>query len=170
MAETLAAEEAELDALTIQVGGGALFSALAQGFAMAGAVGLAERLPTFVAVQAAGCAPLVRAWERMKGIDLKAAARARSRFMQPWDTTPASLAHGILDDETYDWFEVVKALRETGGDAVAADEQAIEKAFELARVHTSIRASATGTAGLAGVIAAPRNGAVAVVLSGVERA
>ncbi len=170
MAETLAADKAELDALTVQVGGGALFSALAQGFAIARSAGLTERVPAFIAVQAAGCAPLVRAWDRMKGIDLKVAARSRSRFMQPWETTPASLAHGILDDETYDWFEVVKALRETGGEALVADEAAIERAFEVARARTSIRASATGTAGLAGVIAAPRNGAVAVVLSGVERA
>jgi threonine synthase len=170
MAETLAGEKVELDVLYVQVGGGAFLSALAQGFAVARAAGLVAHLPAFVAVQAAGCAPLVRAWERMNGVDLKAAARARSRFMQAWEEAPASLAHGILDDETYDWFEVVKTLRETGGDAVVADERAIEEAFERARGATAIRASATGTAGLAGAIVAPRSGTAAAILSGLERA
>ena len=86
-----------------------------------------------------------------------------------WDSVPASLAHGILDDETYDWWEVAKAMRETGGEAVVADEAPIERALDLVRAHTGVRASATGTAGLAGVLAAPMRGGAAAVMSGVER-
>ena len=169
MAESLAAESAEIDVLYVQVGGGALASALAQGFAMAAAAGLVRRGPRLIAVQTEGCAPLMRAWRRLDGVALDKAVGNRSRFMQPWESPPLSLAHGILDDETYDWFEVVKAMRETAGEAVVAEETAVERAFELVRTNTNILTSATGVAGLAGALAAPRAGAVAAVLSGVER-
>jgi threonine synthase len=169
MAESLAAEGAEIDALYVQVGGGALASALAQGFSIAVSAGLARRAPRLVAVQTEGCAPLARAWGRLDGVTLDKAVRNRSRFMQPWDSVPMSLASGILDDETYDWFEVVKALRETGGETVVAEEEVIERAFELVRAHTDGRPSATGCAGLAGALRAPARGAAAAVLSGIDR-
>ncbi|RBP05676.1 threonine dehydratase [Roseiarcus fermentans] len=169
MAETLAAEGADIETLYVQVGGGALASALAQGFAIAAAAGLISRAPRLIAVQSAGCAPLARAWTRLEGVALDKAARSRSRFMQPWDKAPASLAHGILDDETYDWFEVVKAMRDSEGEVVVADEKAIERAFGRARQHTGVRASATGAAGLAGLLVRPAAGALAAVLSGIDR-
>ncbi len=170
MAETLAAERADVETLFVQVGGGALASALAQGFAIAVAAGLAERAPRLIAVQTAGCAPLARAWRRLDGADLGEAARHRSRFMQPWERVPTSLAHGILDDETYDWWEVVKAMRETGGAPIVADEAAIVRALSLARADTTIPVSATGAAGLAGALASPRaSRSAAAVFSGVER-
>jgi threonine synthase len=170
MAETLAAEGAEVEALFVQVGGGAFMSALAQGFAMAAAAGIVERAPRLIAVQTAGCAPLARAWRRLDDVNLGEAARRRSRFIWPWESAPASLAHGILDDETYDWWEVVKAMRETGGDAVVADEAAIARALSLARAHTPIPVSATGAAGLAGALMPPRAfRSAAAVFSGVER-
>jgi threonine synthase len=128
------------------------------------------RAPRLIAVQTAGCAPLARAWRRLDGVDLNQAARRRSRFMWPWESAPASLAHGILDDETYDWWEAVKAMRETGGEAIVADEAAIVRALGLARAHTAIPVSATGSAGLAGALVSPRAGrSVAAVFSGVER-
>jgi threonine synthase len=125
-------------------------------------------VPKLVAVQTAGCAPLARAWAlyRDNAVD---AARHRSRYMWPWESTPASLAHGILDDETYDWFEIVQSLRATDGDVIVVDERAVARAFDLARVHTTIHASATGTAGLAGLLAAPPAGSAAVIFSGIER-
>ena len=67
--------------------------------------------PRLITAQTAGCAPLARAWKRLDGGSLKEAVRRRSRYMSPWERAPASLAHGILDDETYDWFEIVKAMR-----------------------------------------------------------
>ena len=170
IAETLAAEGGDVEALFVQVGGGAFASALAQGFAIAAAAGLVRRAPRLIAVQTAGCAPLARAWRRLEGAGLSEAARARSRFMWPWESAPASLAHGILDDETYDWWEVVRAMRETGGEAVVVDEAAIARALSLARAHTAIPVSATGAAGLAGALVSPRAGRSAVaVFSGVER-
>jgi threonine synthase len=153
LAEGLRDAEVAPDALFVQVGGGALASALAQGFAVAVAAGVLPRAPRLRAVQAAGCAPLARAWRRLGVTPLPEAARARSRFMWPWETVPASLAHGILDDETYDWWAVAEGMRATGGGPVVVDEEVLARARDLARLHTGIAVSATGAAGLAGVLA-----------------
>ncbi|MCM5553173.1 PLP-dependent lyase/thiolase [Pleomorphomonas sp. NRK KF1] len=158
------------DALFVQVGGGALASALAQGLALARANGLLPKLPKLITVQTAGCAPLARAWERLDGIDLATAAKTRSKFMWPWETTPSSLAHGILDDETYDWWAIAEGMRASGGSTVVVDEAQVAAAHRAGRTHTDIVASATGTAGLAGAIAKPEAGKqIAVIFSGVER-
>ncbi|HEY5516425.1 MAG TPA: hypothetical protein VIK12_09490, partial [Pengzhenrongella sp.] len=84
-------------------------------------------------------------------------------------------AHGILDDEAYDWLAVVRAMLVTGGRAVVVDEPALIEANALACGATGIDADETGTAGVAGLLALARAGfvrpdeAVAVVLSGVRR-
>jgi threonine synthase len=169
VAEGLSAAGAAPASLFVQVGGGALASALAQGFAIAARLGVLPRAPRLVAVQTAGCAPLERAWRRLGATPLAEAARARSRFMWPWETTPASLAHGILDDETYDWWAIADAMRATGGAPVVVGEDAVSRAHGLAREHTGIAVSATGTAGLAGVLAGSPAGGAIVIFSGVER-
>jgi threonine synthase len=154
----------------VQVGGGALASGLAQGFDLARRLGLVSGLPKLMAVQTAGCAPLARAWTKLNGLDLAQAARQRSRFMWPWETTPTSLASGILDDETYDWWAVAEGMRVSGGAPIIVDEETLARARDLARAHTGIPVSATGAAGLAGAMAvAARSGEIAVVFSGVER-
>lgn len=89
--------------------------------------------------------------------------------MWPWETTPASLAHGILDDETCDWFEIVRATQATGGQALVVNEDAVARAYGLGQDCTSIRAFATGTARLAGVITAPPSESAAIIFSGVDR-
>ncbi|MDR3493124.1 MAG: pyridoxal-phosphate dependent enzyme [Ancalomicrobiaceae bacterium] len=170
MAEEFSRIGAVPDAMFVQVGGGALASALAQGLAIARTNGLIPSLPKLIAVQTAGCAPLARAWERLAGIDLDAAAKTRSRFMWAWEATPASLAHGILDDETYDWWAIAEGMRASGGSTVVVDEAQVAAAHAAGRRYTDIAASATGTAGLAGVIAKPEAGRnIAVIFSGVER-
>jgi threonine synthase len=165
MAECFAASAETPASLYVQVGGGALASAVAQGLAIAGRFLSLPRLPRLMLVQTAGCAPFVRAWQRLSGVVLSDAARHRSHFMVPWPTTPASAASGILDDETYDWWEAATGVRETGGDALVVGEAAIARAYELAKTATTIRASITGTAGLAGLLAAPSPSA-AIVFSG----
>ena len=42
--------------------------------------------------------------------------------MWPWETEPRSMAHGILDDETYDWLPVVTAMADGNGAPVIATE------------------------------------------------
>lgn len=151
-----------LDAVFVQVGGGAFAGSVGAGLAEGGS---AAKL---MAVQAEGCAPLDRAWQ------LGATAEHDwAEVMTPW-RDPASLADGILDDETYDWIAVVNALRVTNGGSVVAAESNIVRAHRLAH-EAGFDASATGTASLAGLLEVIDGDPtwterrVAVIISGVTR-
>jgi threonine synthase len=93
--------------------------------------------------------------------------------MVAWSTTPTSFADGILDDETYDWVSVCRAMRASGGSPVVASEQHVHRAYELAHATTDIDVSPTGAAGLAGLLAVrdriAHDERVAVVFSGIRR-
>ena len=196
MAEALGSAGTTLDRLVVQVGGGALASACAQGLAEARALGVLEALPRLDTVQTRGAWPLRRAYERIaadlrdRGLDpagaldadlpavrevLDRAARHRSAYMWPWETEPASIAHGILDDETYDWLAVTRAMLATGGRPIVVDEAELREANELAVRATGIQADATGSAGLAGLVQLHRRGEIepneriAVLMTGIRR-
>jgi len=170
MAETFSVANHGPGAVYAQVGGGALASALAQGFAVAKRLGVLTGVPKLIAVQTESCAPLARAWSKLNGLELAEAARHRSQFMWPWEAPGRSQADGILDDETYDWWAVSEGMRMSGGRPVVVTEAMIERAHRLAQLHTGIPVSATGTAGLAGtMIATETNDPIAVIFSGVER-
>lgn len=95
--------------------------------------------------------------------------------MWPWEQTPHSIAHGILDDETYDWAAVVEGTLESGGWPLTVSEGRLAQARAIARAATDIPVDATGAAGLAGLLELVSVGAigpqerVAVVFSGRER-
>ena len=158
----LADQVPDLDAVYIQVGGGALATAVSMG------LGPARLNP----VQAEGCAPLRRAWDLLApDLDLTCAAADPHSYMWPWEDEPTSAATGILDDVTYDWIPLLERTIATGGEPIVAAESAILAAHGLATEHTSIPVSATGAAGLAGLITKPPAGRerVAVLFTGVER-
>jgi len=170
MADAFADVGETADVVFVQVGGGALASGLAQGFDVAHRLGRLPDTPKLMAVQAQGCAPLVRAWQRLPGIELADAARRRSRFMWPWQAVTKSIASGILDDEAYDWWAVAAGMRASGGAAIVVSDEAIAHAHAHAREYSGIAVSATGAAGLAGAIGyAAAGGTIAVLFSGVER-
>jgi threonine synthase len=180
-----------LDRLIVHVGGGAFASAQALAFEDALAAGLVERLPRLDTVQTQGGFPLARAHALVldhlgvaagETVDaaivatgLRDVAAHRSTYMWPWESEPVSAAHGILDDETYDWLAVVRAMLLSGGRSVVVDEATIEAANRLARPDLGIDADHTGTAGLAGLMTLRRDGlvapdeTVAVIFSGVRR-
>ena len=147
-------------AVYVQVGGGAFATCLG--------TGLDDRVP-LVAVQAEGCAPLAAALERATRFDRP--ERHWSEVMVPWDD-PVSLADGILDDETYDWIGVRRAVLVSGGRTVVAPESMVVAAHDLL-AGVGPPTSPTGTAGVAGLLTeaavGPVAGPVVVVLSGVER-
>ena len=187
--ETLAYEmitqlgPAPLHHVVLQVGGGALASAVIQAWRAAHRAGLVAELPRFHTVQTRGAWPLKRAWDALQEQihaqgevhALERATKHRSEFMRPWETPPHSIAHGILDDETYDWLAIVKGMLASHGTAVAADEDLLREANVLAREATGIPVSHTGSAGLAGLMQLRRDGVIApgeraaVVFSGVQR-
>jgi threonine dehydratase len=182
-----------MDRVFVQVGGGALAACVGSALRTAGIH------PAVHAVQTAACAPLARAWERAGAlVGGRATAPANWRdCMWPWEAdddvggaatdaarsvaarpsahsaAARSLADGILDDETYDWLGVLDAMSGSGGSPVVVGEDLVERAHVLAQRTTRIEASATGTAGLAGLLAMREQIAdderVAVIFSGVHR-
>jgi len=84
-----------------------------------------------------------------------------SHFMWPWDgAAPHSLAHGILDDVTYDWYHLLRAVLRSGGRAAILSENTIRLAYEKAHLHTGIPVCPTGASGLAGLILLQAAGAI----------
>ncbi len=161
------------DALTkmfVQVGGGAFAAGIGEAFVLSGVHS------ALITVQTHGCAPLERAWRMAATTGGTANAGPRwAECMWPWESEPASLADGILDDETYDWVAVCDAMTKTGGFPVVSPEADVVAAYAMAHRATSIDVSPTGSAGLAGLItlrAAERVAAserVGVVFSGIRR-
>jgi threonine synthase len=79
------------------------------------------RLPRMVAVQSTGCAPIVRAFER------------GDEHAAPWEN-PHTIATGIRVPAAIGDFLILRALRESGGFAIAVDDGDTEAARgEVAR-------------------------------------
>lgn len=161
-------EGPSFDRSFIQVGGGAFASCVAAGFRMSGAT------PRLHAVQTEACAPLARAWRQCDEIGgPKQAAANWSSCMWPWEHVGESAADGILDDETYDWLPIIGAMADGHGTPIVVEEHHVIEANLLGRAHTSIDVSPTGSAGLAGVLAARDelgpDERIAVIFSGIRR-
>jgi threonine synthase len=176
-----------LDRLVVQVGGGALASACIESIDDCVALGVLPAMPRVHTVQTEGAWPLRRAFDRVAARlpagatagdvreALSYAATHRSEFMWPWEEEPHSVAHGILDDETYDWLAVIEGMLRTGGSPVVVGEDLLVHANELAVGATGIDVDPTGSSGLAGLIALRDGGEigdherVAVLFTGVRR-
>jgi threonine synthase len=156
-----------LDRLFVQVGAGTFAASTIAGFRMSGIT------PRLHAVQTDSCAPLQRAYLKTREVGgPQVAAKRWSECMWPWEHVGRSAADGILDDETYDWIPVVRAIMESRGSPIVVPEAQVLEANELARRTTGINVSPTGTAGLAGLLAAREvvdaDERVAVIFSGVN--
>ena len=176
LADQLGADS--VDNVLVQVGGGALLTSCAIGLLEGAALGPLEGVPRVWAVQAQQCAPFEKAWSQIPtaaSVDerLSLAEQHAEQLMTPWPD-PSSAATGILDDVTYDWLGVARALLLTGGSSVVAGEDDIESANQ--RVRTAgYNADHTGSAGYAGLLAALRERTIAptdrtaVLITGVRR-
>lgn len=104
-------------------------------------------LPRMVAVQASGCAPIVRAWR--EGAD----------HAEPWENAH-TIASGIRVPAAIGDFLILRAIRESGGFAVDVDDEMIGSA----RVHLAgtegILTSPEGAATYAGYRAALSKGVI----------
>ena len=137
----------DVDRVFVQVGGGAFAASLANSYFDNNSSAHLH------AVQTEGCAPLIRAWDVWAGKNFpNDLAQNWSTYMWPWESEPASFADGILDDETYDWIDVLGGMRRTGGSGIQASEENVVQAHALAHKFTSIDVSPTGSAGLAGLL------------------
>jgi len=104
------------DWVVAPVGGGGLLGGIWRGFLDLQRLGLIERPPRLVGVQASGCAPL------KKAIDNGTAFL--DTLKDPWKD-PHTVAGGIADDILFDGHTVLPAIRSTNGAAIAVDDDAI---------------------------------------------
>jgi threonine dehydratase len=164
----LAEQAPQLTRVDVQVGGGALGTALGDGLRSALPPGSG---PAVYAVQTAGCAPFDRALRVVEQDGLALAVAHRSTAMWPWTPTPHSAATGILDDETYDWAGLADVVQSSAGGSIVATEKDIDRATALTHEWTGADADPTGAAGLAGALALPAGPGdqVGIVLSGKRR-
>src|SRR5271170_3673510 len=110
------------DVIFYPTGGGTGIIGMWKAFAELEALGwIGPKRPRMVAVQAAGCAPIVRAFE------------AGQRHAEPW-VDAHTVAAGIRVPAALGDFLILDAVRESGGFAIAVADQAIEAArSEVAR-------------------------------------
>jgi threonine synthase len=105
------------------------------------------RRPRMVSVQAAGCAPIVRAFER--GAESAA----------PWEN-PATVADGLRVPRAIGDFLILRAVRDSGGTALAVPDQSmIDGMLELGSTE-GISAAPEGGAALAAIRALAADGSI----------
>ena len=106
------------DAIFYPTGGGTGLIGMWKAFDELEAVGLiGSKRPRMYAVQAEGCAPIVRAFER------------GDEFAERWEHA-ATVATGIRVPKAVGDFLILRAVRESGGAAIAVSEEAILQAVE----------------------------------------
>ena len=106
------------DAIFYPTGGGTGLIGMWKAFDELEAAGLiGSKRPRMYAVQAEGCAPIVRAFGKGE------------EFAERWEQ-PATIATGIRVPKAVGDFLILRAVRESGGGAIAVSDQAILEAVE----------------------------------------
>jgi threonine synthase len=106
------------DAIFYPTGGGTGLIGMWKGFDELEAVGLiGSKRPRMFAVQAEGCQPMVRAFEN------------GDEFAERWENA-ATVATGIRVPKAVGDFLILRAVRQSGGAAIAVPEEAILEAVE----------------------------------------
>ena len=126
------------DAIFYPTGGGTGLIGMWKAFDEMEAVGLiGPERPRMYAIQAAGCAPMVRAFER------------GDEFAERWEGA-ATVATGIRVPSAVGDFLILRAVRESGGAAIAVEERDILQAVEDAANDDGMLLCPEGGAVLAG--------------------
>jgi threonine synthase len=136
------------DVVVYPTGGGVGLIGMWKGFQELRALGwlpAGSPLPRFVAAQAAGCAPVVRAFAEH-------AERTRT-----WEE-PATFAAGVRVPKPLGDFLILRALRETAGAAVAIPDETIAATMELAAAAEGMVVCPEGAAALAAAAQLRREG------------
>jgi threonine synthase len=108
------------DVIFYPTGGGTGLIGMWKAFAELETIGfIGRKRPRMVAVQAAGCAPMVRAYE--EGVE----------HAQRWDNAQ-TIASGIRVPQAIGDFLILRAVRESGGFAIAVSDAAITAALDEA--------------------------------------
>jgi threonine synthase len=127
------------DVIIYPTGGGTGLIGMWKGFDELEALGwIDSQRPRMVAVQAAGCAPIVRAFH-------SGATRA-----EPWENA-VTMASGLRVPSAVGDVLMLRALRDSEGTAVAVDEEEIINGVRQLGQHEGIFACPEGGAALAGL-------------------
>jgi threonine synthase len=124
------------DAILYPTGGGTGLIGMWKGFDEMEALGwIGKERPRMISVQAAGCAPIVRAFEQ--GLD----------HAEPW-RDPVTIASGLRVPAAIGDFLMLQAIRKSGGCAVAVDDAALIAAMREAGSSEGILMAPEGAATL----------------------
>jgi threonine synthase len=136
------------DAIFYPTGGGTGLIGMWKAFDELEALGwIGPQRPRMFAVQAAGCAPIVRAWE------------AAAEFATRWEDA-ATIAHGIRVPAALGDFLILRAVRASGGAALAVDEDAIGEAWRQTAAADGLLLCPEGAATVAALRLARQRGLV----------
>ena len=126
--------EGELpDAIAYPTGGGTGLVGMYKAFTELRNLGLLERLPRLIAVQPAGCAPVVRALED------------GSQKVSPWEN-PTTIAPGLLVPAPFSSERILEAVRETRGAGQAVPDGDLIDAMDHLALRDGVSASPEGAA------------------------
>jgi threonine synthase len=138
------------DWIFVPVGAGPLLYGCYKAFVEMSSLGLVSRIPRFAAVQAAGCAPIYRAW------------CSNEREVSAWDI-PQTIASGIADPlkgYSQDGTFTLQAVRASKGIVVAVSDEEICAARAALSRQAGILVEPTAAAPLAGLRYTVANGHV----------
>lgn len=125
------------DYVVIPISAGPLLTQTYRGFEELRELGLVDRLPGMIGTQAAGCAPIARAFERGE--------ERVAEWREPMETIATSIEdplRGYPEDGTY----TLSVIRESGGAAVACSDEKTRAATQrLARTDGMLAEYASAT-------------------------
>ena len=128
------------DVILYPTGGGTGLIGMWKAFAELEAIGwIGSKRPRMVAVQAEGCAPIVKAFDE------------GTRHAEPW-ADASTIAYGIRVPAAVGDFLILDAVRESGGFAVAVSDDAINAAHQKCAKTEGILLCPEGAATLAALI------------------
>lgn len=107
------------DVILYPTGGGTGLIGMWKAFNELKELGWITSAPAMVAVQSDGCCPIVRAWEK------------NERFAEPFENA-RTIAPGIRVPRAIGDFMILDALKESGGRAIAVEEEKITEWMHLA--------------------------------------
>ncbi len=125
------------DYVFVPVGDGCIFQGMWKGFKEFYEIGLIDRLPKMIGVQAAGAAPLVNAWQ---------AGASQCKPLVP-NTVADSIAVGIPRDQV----KALRAVRESNGQFVSVSDDEILSAISTLAKEVGVLAEPAGATSLAGL-------------------
>lgn len=136
------------DVIIYPTGGGTGIVGMWKGFAELEAIGwIGKKRPRFISVQAAGCAPIVKALKEGKS----AAA--------PWQNAH-TIASGLRVPQAIGDFLILEAIRESDGTAIAVPDDDIKKAMQLLPSTEGILTCPEGAATVAALKQLIANGTI----------